>query len=153
MEARTPSSSAASVRVKWFRPEVGPQLFTRLERSSSRLSAGMEIDTSGTGRLQNYTFLKVFWSFFCDNPFIYGDLPLLKLGFSVIFGDYPLLYRWCLSFLSLWPSAINIDFLHIMYQPNSIIRICTYLNFTFPFFEYMPQVQNRVPTFKAASHP
>jgi hypothetical protein len=90
---------------------------------------------------------------FLWQPIYFCDLPLLKLVFSVIFGNYPLLYRWCPFFLSLWPSALNIDFLHIMYQLNSIMRTCTYLNFTFPLFEFRPPVQNRVPTFKAASHP
>jgi hypothetical protein len=124
-----------------------------LFRPSTRHQVAACTTASGTGRFQNYTFLKVFWSFSCHNPFIYGDLPLLKLGFSIIFGYYLLLYRWCLSFLSLWLSAINIDIIHILYQPNSIMRICKYLNFTFPFFECRPPVQNRVPTFKAASHP
>ena len=53
----------------------------------------------------------------------------------------------------LWLLSLIIDFLHIMYQLNSIIRICTNLNLAFPFFEFRPRVQNPVPTFKPASHP
>jgi hypothetical protein len=39
-----------------------------------------------------------------------------------------------------------------MYQSNSIICSCTNLNPAFPFFEFWPQVQNPVSTFKPASH-
>jgi hypothetical protein len=76
-----------------------------------------------------------------------------KWFFYIIFGDYPLLYTWCPFLLLLWPFSVIIDFLHIMYQTNSIIHTCTNLNLAFPFFEFRPRVQNPVPTFKPSSHP
>jgi hypothetical protein len=104
------------------------------------------------GRNPNYTFLKVYCALFLWQPF-FCDLPLWKVVFSFIFGDYPLLYSWC-SFLHwLQLFSIIIDFLLIMYKSNSMILTCTNLNLAFPFFEFWPRVQNPVSTFKPASHP
>jgi hypothetical protein len=120
---------------------------------------GITIERSATKTLhqewddsQITHFWKCIVPFFVTNRFFLW-FTTLKSGFFPHTWWLSILYTLCPCLHLLWPFSIIIDFLHIMYQSNSIICICTNLNLAFLFFEFRPRLQNPIPTFKPASHP